>query len=194
MEALSNADADTALVYGSFYIENEEKKERKFSERLLLSGFIYEDLMQKGNIIGGMSIPMMRTQCVIDVGGFDEQMPSVQDLDLWIRIAEKYKIISISCPLIVYHEYNGEQISNNPLKKTAGLERLCDKNREYLSQHKKADARFLRLISDHYAKAGMTKKALQLWGRAVMLRPGELTNNMNCFRGILSNMKRSHSA
>lgn len=185
VEAMKKASDEVALVYGPYYEENEETKERKNIDVPLLSGFLYEELMRQGNFFGGMSMPLMRTRCVIDVGGFDELMPAVQDMDLWLRIAMKYPVTSIPEPLTIYHVYAGEKISNNPQKKIAGLKRLNEKNKEYLEKDKRVHWRKNMVLIPYLLKANEQQEAFQLWREAVVLCPDKIKTNLRVFANIL---------
>lgn len=44
---------------------------------------------------------MLRRQCIVEVDGFDEDLPSFQDTDLFYRIAKKFKCEFIDQPLAV---------------------------------------------------------------------------------------------
>lgn len=146
--------------------------------------------MKQGNFFGGMSMPLMRTKCVIDVGGFDELMQAVQDMDLWLRIAKKYPVISIGIPLIIYHVYPGEKISNNPHKKIAGLKRLGEKNKEYLKKHKRVQWRKNIVLIPYLLQANERYDAFKLWVETVILCPYKIKTNISVLVNILLHKKR----
>src|SRR5574341_856603 len=49
------------------------------------------DLLVKGNCVSCSTV-FVRRACLEDVGLFDPDLFTAEDLDLWIRIARKYKI------------------------------------------------------------------------------------------------------
>lgn len=49
------------------------------------------------------SCAMYRTRAVLDVGGYDESLEDHEDLDLWIRVAQHWKLANIPEPLVVRH-------------------------------------------------------------------------------------------
>ena len=54
---------------------------------------------------------LIRKSALINSGLFDEQLPSCQDWDMWVRIILKgYKIISIEKPLTIYKKDNKNSI------------------------------------------------------------------------------------
>lgn len=73
-----------------------------------MSGWIYPELLFiKNNIITVPSV-MVRTRILKEVGGFDETMHTCEDLDLWRRIARRYKVLQIEQPLaaVRYNQYD----------------------------------------------------------------------------------------
>lgn len=49
---------------------------------------VYRSLLVQ-NRIGGTPMVTVRKQALLDVGLFDEQMPAMQDYELWLRLAKK---------------------------------------------------------------------------------------------------------
>lgn len=178
VNALSTAESRVALVYGPYYKIIDETKEIKKVDLPLLSGMLFEELMKRGNFLGGMSMPMMKTACVKDVGGFDNLMQSAQDMDLFLRIAQCYEIISINCPLVYYHMHSGEQITTNPQKKIAGLERLIEKNKDYIEQHKEIKWQWNMGLIQYYILAGRKKEAFSIWKKTIILCPNQVIRNL----------------
>ena len=187
VKALDNSDCQTALVYGPFYKIEEGKEGRQLITLEGKSGMVYDTLMEKGNIIGGMSMPLLRTSCVKAVGGFDELMQSAQDIDLWIRIAKKYKVVYLEEPLVNYYFHVGEQITKNPQKKIAGLERLLEKNREFLEKHPQLLWKRTIALIPYYCSAGMKSRALAKWKEAVILCPNKWCRNLKELFRIVGN-------
>lgn len=65
------------------------------------------------NIPGGCSFPLILREAFSNVGGFNEELPSSQDYDLWIRMAKIGRIGHISDPLLDYYVYQTDRISKN---------------------------------------------------------------------------------
>lgn len=70
---------------------------------------LYEVLL-KGNILPAMAM-MWRTDYIKEVGGYDESLP-VEDYDLNLRLARKYKFKLIHTPVAKYRIHS-ESLSNN---------------------------------------------------------------------------------
>lgn len=166
---------DTALVYCGRISVYPNGKTEEFPA-------VYEPANVKTkihlkNFIGGMSYPLLRTRALKAVGGFDEKMQSAQDVDVWIRIVEKYDIACVKEPLLYYHIHAQEQISSNPTKKLNGLKRLYEKNKTFYQNHKEANYSHLLRLSFLYAWNGMFHKAISLWFQCVKMFPLKIVTN-----------------
>lgn len=188
-EAMNNADGHVALVYCPYYSIDEETGQKKAVKKPMRSGMLYEYLLEVGNIFGGMSMPLMRTACVKDVGGFDILMQSAQDIDLWLRLAKKYPVIYLDEPLVNYYIHGGDQISTNPYKRIAGLTRLNEKNRDYLETHKKVKWKREMGLIEFYVQAGERKEALKIWANTFRLCPARMKENLKELARIMINKK-----
>lgn len=57
-----------------------------------------------GNFIGGTPMVIVKRQSLIEVGGFNEEMPALQDYELWLRMAKvKMTFKFINKPLTKYN-------------------------------------------------------------------------------------------
>ena len=69
------------------------------------------DLSQEllaGNCIGGTSAVVARRECFERVGLFDENLPSFQDYDLWIRISKVFGFEFVPDPLSNYYVHENK--------------------------------------------------------------------------------------
>lgn len=179
-------DKKTALVYcGSITVNDADGTERERKTQFL-SGKVFDELI-KENFIGSTSFPLIRTEALKDVGGFDVDMQAAQDCDLWLRIAEKYEINFDKDVLVRYHIHENGQITSNPAKRIAGLERLNMKNAGYLDRHD--EAKWIRLIklAPCYALTDNFFTAFKKWISAVRIRPFNIKTNARYLLNIIKN-------
>ncbi len=66
----------------------------------------YEDLMTD-NIVGSPSAVLVRRECLVKAGLFDESMNACEDLDLWIRLARHCRFHKIELPLLQFRIHTG---------------------------------------------------------------------------------------
>lgn len=177
---------DIALVYCGSEQLNEATGEVRQLTCTFLEGQLYKRLLQN-NFIGSTSFPLLRRSALCEIGGFDVQMLSCQDYDVWLRLSKKYSIAFVRDPLVVYHWSAGEQITKDPMKRISGHERINLKNADAI----KDDSLLLRkrnlILVPSYAAAGMTGKALSCWMFCVRQGPGKVGENLKYLYSVMRN-------
>lgn len=170
------AGPDVALIYCGSFVQVDGTDNIILKKRQYHRGNIFDSLILE-NYIGSTSFPLMRTECLREIDGFDVLMQSAQDADVWLRLAARYRIDYVKDPLVYYHKHAGERITTNVGKKIAGMERLNEKNQDYLSEHPHAFCIRNMKLACMYAKGGDLKKALGIWGKAAAKCPWKLMQN-----------------
>lgn len=99
------------LVYCGirYYYEKSDKVIYKYA---IESNQPCKDLLIN-NYIGSTSCGLVRKSTAINVGLFDINLRSGQDLDFWYRIAENYEIACVNECLVNYTIYNENTITSN---------------------------------------------------------------------------------
>ncbi|MEO8256955.1 MAG: glycosyltransferase family 2 protein [Acidobacteriota bacterium] len=83
------------------------------------------------NVVGETSLGMVRRSALAAVGGFDESLPSCQDLDLWLRICERFSAEVVPDPLVRVANVNDSgRITVSVPRTVLGRELYCRKHRE----------------------------------------------------------------
>jgi len=132
--------------------------------------------LQNGSIPGSGSGVMVRRQLFDKIGIFDESLGSLEDIDMWMRLASVTDYRCIDEPLTVIIKQPGSMSTNLAVMRHSAS-RVMRKNRQLLCE--KARGRFWRysyagMLTD-YAKAeyrnGNTGKALALLARALFNSP-----------------------
>lgn len=122
---------DIALVYTNGYVITPSSKYLySKSENFVSEGNLYKLFLY--NYIGPTVSALIKKDCFFNVGMFDENMPSKQDYDLWIRITKKYEIIGIKQPLFLYTQHNSYQMTKDYNLIFKGYQMLYIKNRDYI--------------------------------------------------------------
>jgi len=75
------------------------------------TGDVYKKLLL-GNFLESGSNPLIRKQALIEVGGFDESLFACQDTDLYLRLAARYRFISVEKVQILYRR-SSDSVSSN---------------------------------------------------------------------------------
>ena len=109
------ASPDAALVYGRAFLGDP-----RFSlptGRLIPEdcpvGDVYWPLLEANFVT--MSTVVARKRCLIDAGLFDTTLDTLEDYELWIRVAERYPMEAVEEPVAVYRmrsESSGQKTSD----------------------------------------------------------------------------------
>lgn len=76
--------------------------------------------LRKGNYFTGGTSTLMARSSIIKENHFDEALPIGQDWDLLIRIARKYRLGYLNCPLIDYNDGQHKRITNKKINMPFG--------------------------------------------------------------------------
>jgi glycosyltransferase involved in cell wall biosynthesis len=105
-----------------------------------VQGDVYRQLLAH-DFIGSCSRVAVRKDVLEAVGGFDENLPSAQDWDMWLKVAKVTKLACVPKCLVRRH-LGHEQISGS-------LKRICDGHMKVVEKHlKELDA---AMLSRHWA-------------------------------------------
>lgn len=166
------SDENIGLVYSCFIEIDDNSK--KIIKNATKEGFILNDLLGS-NIIGGTSIPLLLRKAIKEVNGFDEDFPSSQDYDLWIRICKKYKVAYVNKPLVKYY-VSGDAITRNMEKRVAGWEMLIRKNQELYNRNPKAYNYFLNIMAVQLYINNNKKEGIKFYKKALRVKKISLRN------------------
>lgn len=106
------ASPEIGLVYTGVcaYYVNEKEKYYSLGKS---EGDLSQAILRR-NVIGTTSTVLAKRDLVIEVGGFDNELPAAQDYDLWIRLCQITKVGVVKEAKILYYNYtNKKQISSN---------------------------------------------------------------------------------
>lgn len=160
LESWSGLGDDAAHVSGLFTQSMMTDGQSSFPTTDRKNEVRYEDLFYH-NFIGNQIFcptPHLRA-----VGGFDESMPALQDLELFMRLVRKFGPARLTpdYSYVCYVDDGRERISKNAQKRYDAFERIVQKNSEapsYLRPHL-----FMQLFSPFYG----TVPSLSDWTRMI---------------------------
>lgn len=115
--------------------------------------------------------PLIKKECFEKCGGFDAEMPSAQDLEMWLRIAKKYKILVSKDELYIQHLHEGERITSNHKKKLAGNRMLVEKYIDYMREHKAIYSRYLFRQCKFCLRLGKKWEAFRMLLKGMIICP-----------------------
>lgn len=79
--------------------------------KLTVNGNVYKQLLLV-DFIGSGSNPLIRTEAIKKVGGFDESLINAQDWDMWLRLAALYPFIAIPFVQVLYRRSPNSKSTN----------------------------------------------------------------------------------
>jgi GT2 family glycosyltransferase len=168
-EDSGRASARPGLVYTSRRIvgpDGETKRVRTATHR----GWIAQVLIAE-NVIGTTSCAMVPREVFEAVEGFDERLPSRQDIDLWLRIAADHFVDYVETPLTVQQEHAEGRISRRFDAKARGLEMFLKKYYPAIARRPEVLAAHCMRIGTHYLKYGRPLRGRRWMIGALIARP-----------------------
>ncbi len=170
MEAFENAEPDVAVVYTAFI--------RKVGDKEFIvpppnvkktEGYIYRELLYHINFVGTPTA-VVRKKALENVGLFDERFPRLQDWDLFLRLAKKYRFKFIKKPLLTAYDIPGN-ISSNIDALIKALRLLLGKHYEEIRKDRKLISKFYQRIGEALLTAGRKKEGRKFLIKAFLANP-----------------------
>ena len=170
VELLNHSSPETGGVYTAFIQIDKVSGDIIYQKTAQKSGNLLHALRQK-NCIGSTSSVLLRRECFSKVGLFDENLRSLQDYDLWVRIAREFEFVSIDKPLLIYHVHHS-RISTNAEALHQGLTVMLNKHGLTKSRFTPSFGYSISLeIGTLYYLQNNIQKARQYYLKAIKLYP-----------------------
>jgi len=145
MNIFKKSTEKIGVVYsGYWYFRNNKKRYIPSPKIKTKEGNIHYGLL-KGNFVSGLSV--IRKICFEKVGLYDENLPNMEDWELYLRISKHFNFRFVDEPLaIAYCTTDSESINyTNNLKSS---ELILEKHFEYFNKNKE-------LLAINYANLGL---------------------------------------
>jgi len=195
--AMHAGGPSVALVYAwSSLIDEGGNVLRRSENAAVHEGDVFPFLLLE-NFIGNGSAPLLRRHCVREVGGYDTTLRArggeCEDLMLYLRIAEKYRVRVVPEFLIGYRA-GSSNLSNNVYRMKQGHELVL---KEISSRHLDLPARLYRwsrsvnylYLGRRSRRLGMPLSAAWFFCNAAVCDPGMLFQ-LQCLAAIVRLGKR----
>lgn len=178
-------DSKIALVYCGFWIIG-ENNEKNIAQMTYMEGYVFPALLKHDFTGITTSNPLIKKECLEEVGAFDVKMQSLQDYDMLLRIARKYPVSFIEQPLLICYCQDQNRISEDVDKQILGRKYIIAKYHKEIVLNKTAWYMNHRHLVILYVKKGWRKKAILLWTECVRKRPLNIIGNMELLIFIAS--------
>lgn len=146
---ISNNDID--MIYTKYYLVNENNNKKLiFKESEELDNELLSILCK--NFIGTTSTICIKKNVFNKIKGFDEQLPSCQDWDLYIRVLSNgYNVAMIDTPCLNYY-YHNNSITGNINNVIKGHEMVLEKIKKIIKSKNIDNRSYKIIISSNYER------------------------------------------
>jgi len=135
IERMSASDPHVGVVYAQFCRVDQTSTRLFPKSGELLDGDIHAHLLYR-NLISAQ-LALVKRECFAKAGLFDEELSSLVDWELWLRISRTYHFTYVSQPLArVYFTSNG--ISSNKKNLAHALDKIIQKHNHDFRSHPEA--------------------------------------------------------
>lgn len=126
-----------------------------------------------GNCFGGCSYPLIKTSVLKILGGFDEDFKSSQDHELWIRIAEQYKIRYLDEQLVKYY-ISDCSITGNYKNRVQGYNHILSKHKKLIKKYPCASVHLFYQYMEVFLKLHKFKYVVHYFLKSFIIFPVNL--------------------
>lgn len=180
---LSGFCADNiGVVYTPYYLKYKDKQE--IVRTYAISGKLTESLLYRNTMC---IFPLMRTELVRKVGGFDIELTASQEHDLLLRLSEICDFDFVDKPTAVY-DVSEESISMNIPKKIKAFEMFQVKHKRLYNIYPDASHYQLIRMVNNMNNAGQYKYAFKIWKKAIRLKPFSASNIIQPVKGYIKRL------
>jgi glycosyltransferase involved in cell wall biosynthesis len=173
-QTLSGAPESVGFVWSGFI----RVQQRQGEERVIEEGNWPRDIKRTDPlvylIVGTGYGLTVRRSCFDAIGLFDESLHSSVDLDLLIRLEEKFDFMAVPGIHVKVYTHSGGQLTDVTIKRVTALEQVIEKNAAIL--HKRVDALVIlqdEVVAAHYRlnnKLQARLGSLKMIGKAPLRR------------------------
>ncbi len=169
---MRQAPVQTGLVYVGTEIYDEHKSIVRQVNHPHYRGEVYQQLLL-GTILGSVTSVLVKKECFIKSGLFDETLTSCQDWDMWLRIAQHFEFDFVD-EILARINMHGEQISMDFSAMIPGRTRMVEKHWLEFEQHPDIFVVHLKRIGKLHFLNGTWKEGLTWFAKAIGVRKTEI--------------------
>lgn len=174
VKKFDNLSQEVGLLYGGYKINFTDKNIKNIVKMPRHRGWIFDDLLKKC-LIGSPTV-LVRKKAFDQVGLFDLKLKSCQDWDMWLRIAQEFKVDYVGEVVADYYLRSDGQISRNFSSQVQGRKRIFNKYQKQLAKQPKVMADHIKTIV-RFLVADEQKREALAWHKKLMnFEPVSLRN------------------
>ena len=119
LQYMKQCDENAVLI--TYFVVKKKHSSDKYGSNFIKTGNIRKELLM-GRSIAWTSVILIRKEHFNRIGGFSDDLKSMQDFDLWIRLSEFYTCECLPEYLSIMHTDADVRISINPNYRIDGIE------------------------------------------------------------------------
>lgn len=134
----------------------------------------FKELLARNFIFGSASMVMIKKEVFDEVGLFNENISSLEDWEMWLRITKKYdfdKVEDYLCCLTVHNGNRGKDTSQKLLEKEKDLQVILNRYKKYYEKYPAIKSRLLRYEGTKYILADNLKIGRQKLIKSIKKNP-----------------------
>lgn len=168
LACFARASPDTGVVYAG-----QEQRIMGRASRIITPsqrGDVLWALLHR-NCVGPPSAVLCRRRHLFEAGLFDEELRAREDIDLYIRLAQRCKFDYVPDPLVTVFQHDGERVTTGRGGHSEAYEIMYRKYRHILVRSRRIHVEFLKRQADSLLKDGERSAARRLFLRAWATSP-----------------------
>ena len=186
IQAFKEARPETGIVYTAFRrIVRDAQYTIPSPRKRQIDGSMFKNLFW-GNFITASAV-LIKKECFEKAGMFDEELPSFQDWDLWLRMARHYPFAYIDEPLAIQYGQE-DSLSSNSEAALPALDLIFAKySDDMFKENKKLLAKRYRHYGKWFLKHHQLSAARKYFIKSLKIRPTDI----NCFIRLMRSFSNS---
>ena len=185
LEVFEKGDKDLSLVYGGFIKIDATGKKVGIHKPVLRGNILRELLWQKDDFTGSASNPMIKKSVIEDLGGYNEEVTTGEDWELYLRLAEKDKIDFTSEFVALIRTHSGPRLGYK-LEESAQLEIMVLQRYSYIfDTAKRLKSFYNQKLGGKYIRIGQVRKGRSYILSAIRLNPINVVAYFQLFLSLL---------
>lgn len=168
LEILEAMGPDVGLVYGGITVVDPEGRR---TDRLADGKAHTWEHLWRRNGVGTTSVVLCRRSALTEIGGFDERLPSMQDYDLYVRLASRFNFAWAEEPLLAYRRHTLGNIGVDYEAAVVANRIFYEKHRASFENDPILHHHRLRSFALDVMRSGRISEARSLLWRAWRVRP-----------------------
>ncbi|MDD5606825.1 MAG: glycosyltransferase [Candidatus Pacebacteria bacterium] len=150
----------------------DEKNKKEWEYKIPRCKNIFKELLIMNNFIFNPSSVIVEKEVFNTIGLFDENLKTVQDYDMWIRIAQKYNFDFVPEPLFKYYIHNSNITNTLSFEKQEkDIRYIFEKYRKYYEANPKIHSTRLRNDGTKYVLAGRLQEGRKYFLKSIKINP-----------------------